>query len=244
MTILGLASTACIEGILFKHHSHTKRRERGEEVCVCDQYISKYRRIGLTFLLGHRLPLVNMIGPRKESSQSLFTARLTLIPNSASPASAEIQSTPENDIRFPRSVQAVYLRPLRREAKYGVPSCDLQMRSYSVRNLEFFADFALRAAYYLNLPAYGPTPLPRHVERWTVPASHFVHKKSQENFERITMRRLIQIKDGHPETVQIWLAFLKKHAYYGIGMKANVWEYNELGRLRCSPWSMLLLMIF
>ena len=45
------------------------------------------------------------------------------------------------------------------------------------------------------------------------------------------MRRLIQIKDGHPETVEIWLAFLKKHAYYGIGMKANVWEYNKIGKL-------------
>lgn len=104
------------------------------------------------------------------------------------------------------------------------------MRSYSVRNLEFFADFALRAAYYLGLPAYGPIPLPRIVERWTVPRANFIFKKSQENFERKTLRRLIQIKDGHPETVQIWLAFLRKHAYYGIGMKANVWEFNKLGR--------------
>jgi ribosomal protein S10 len=100
-----------------------------------------------------------------------------------------------------------------------------------VRNLEFFADFALRAAYYLNLPAYGPVPLPKITQRWTVPKSNFIFKKSQENFERVTLRRLIQIKDGHPETVELWLAFLKKHAYYGIGMKANVWEYNELGML-------------
>ena len=105
------------------------------------------------------------------------------------------------------------------------------MRSYSVRNLEFFADFALRAAYYLKLPAFGPIPLPRITERWTVPKSNFIFKKAQENFQRITLRRLIQIKDGHPETVELWLAFLKKHAYYGIGMKANVWEYNELGEL-------------
>ncbi|KAM3073811.1 Tryptophan--tRNA ligase, mitochondrial [Clarireedia jacksonii] len=135
----------------------------------------------------------------------------------------------EIDLRLPRSVQAIYLRPLRRQAQYGVPSCDLQLRSYSVRNLEFFSDFAIRAAYYLNLPAYGPIPLPRITERWTVPRSSFIYKKSQENFERRTVRRLIQIKDGHPETVQIWLAFLRKHAYYGIGMKANVWEYNKLG---------------
>lgn len=131
--------------------------------------------------------------------------------------------------RMPRSVQAVYLKPLKRKAQYGYPSCDLQLRSYNVRNVEFFADFALRAAYYLRLPALGPIPLPRITERWTVPRSNFVNKKSQENFERVTLRRLIQIHDGHPETVEIWLAFLRKHAYYGVGMKANVWEHESLG---------------
>ncbi|PYH98931.1 30S ribosomal protein S10, mitochondrial precursor [Aspergillus ellipticus CBS 707.79] len=130
--------------------------------------------------------------------------------------------------RLPRSVQAVYLRPLRRQAVYGLPVCDLQLRSYSVRNVEFFADFAVRAAYYLKLPVSGPIPLPRMVERWTVPRSNFVHKKSQENFERVTLRRLIQIKDGNPQVVQAWLAFLRKNAFYGVGMKANVWEHESL----------------
>lgn len=134
----------------------------------------------------------------------------------------------ENEVRLPRAVQALYLQPLRREAEYGVPSCDLQLRSFSIPNLEFFCDFALRAAYYLDLAAFGPVPLPKITERWTVPRSHFIFKKSQENFERITRRRLIQIRDGHPETVQVWLAFLQKHAYYGIGMKANIWDYSPL----------------
>ncbi|TGO31059.1 hypothetical protein BPAE_0002g01530 [Botrytis paeoniae] len=153
----------------------------------------------------------------------------SITPPTAEPTAEEPSDEDIFNVRYPRNVQAIYLKPLRREAKYGVPSCDLQLRSYSIRNLEFFSDFALRAAYYLKLPAYGPVPLPRMIERWTVPRSHFVHKKSQENFERKTLRRLIQIKDGHPETVSLWLAFLRKHAYYGIGMKANVWEYNEIG---------------
>jgi ribosomal protein S10 len=97
-----------------------------------------------------------------------------------------------------------------------------------VQNLEFFADFAIRAAYYLNLPVSGPVPLPRITERWTVTRSNFVHKKSKENFERITLRRLIQIKDGNPQAVQAWLAFLRKHAFHGVGMKANVWENESL----------------
>ena len=94
--------------------------------------------------------------------------------------------------------------------------------------MEFFADFAMRAAYYLGLPAKGPIPLPRRVERWTVPASHFIFKKSQENYERVTLKRLIQIQDGHPETVQLWLALLRKHQYHGVGMKANVFEFEQL----------------
>ncbi|KAL8923407.1 MAG: hypothetical protein Q9172_003156 [Xanthocarpia lactea] len=163
-------------------------------------------------------------------------------PKNAASSSAEILQAPmesltpenpsisEDDLpRMPRSVQAIYLKPLKRKAQHGIPACDLQLRSYSVRNVEFFADFALRAAYYLHLPALGPVPLPRITERWTVPRSNFVNKKSQENFERITLRRLIQIHDGHPETVEIWLAFLRKHAYYGVGMKANVWEHESIG---------------
>lgn len=133
-----------------------------------------------------------------------------------------------DELRLPRSVQLTYLAPLKRKAKHGVPVADLQLRSYSVRNVEFMADFALRAAYYLNLPAKGPSPLPRITERWTVPKSNFVHKKSQENFERVTLRRRIQVFDGHPETVQIWLGFLQKYMYHGVGMKANVYEHGGL----------------
>lgn len=137
----------------------------------------------------------------------------------------EVQAELKN-LRLPRAVQATYLAPLRRKAEYGIPAADLQIRSYSVRNLEFMADFAMRAAYFLGLPAKGPVPLPKITERYTVPRSNFVHKKSQENFERVTLRRLVQVQDGHPETVSLWLGFLQKYQYYGVGMKANVWEHG------------------
>lgn len=131
------------------------------------------------------------------------------------------------NLRLPKAVQATYLAPLKRYFPKDAPkSAELQLRSYSVRNLEVFADFALRAAYFLNLPATGPHPLPRKTQRWTLPRSNFVHKKSQEAFERITMQRLVSIHNGHPETVAIWLAFLRKHQYYGVGMKANVYDYG------------------
>lgn len=130
---------------------------------------------------------------------------------------------------LPKSVLAIYMRPLRRQPTHGLPVCNLQLRSYSARNLEFFADFAMRAAYYLKLAARGPVPLPRITERWTVPRANFIFKKSQENFERRTLRRLIQIQDGHPDVVKAWLGYLEKRCYHGVGMKANVWEHEELG---------------
>jgi ribosomal protein S10 len=123
----------------------------------------------------------------------------------------------------------MYAAPLRRRPIHGVKSCDLQLRSFSVRNLELQADFAMRAAYYLGLPALGPIPLPRITQRWTVPRSNFVHKKSQENFERVHVRRLVQIRDGDPEVVQYWLGYLCNTAYHGVGMKATLWEHEALG---------------
>lgn len=139
----------------------------------------------------------------------------------------EVVNTLE-DMPIPKNLQSLYFRPLRRAPEYGIPTCNLQLRSYNVRNLEFFADFAMRAAYYLGLPARGPVPLPRITQRWTVPRSPFVHKKSQENFERITVRRLIQIQDGHPDVVRTWLNYLQDRAFHGVGMKANVWDYERL----------------
>jgi len=137
-------------------------------------------------------------------------------------------ASPPSTKPIPPNVLAAHRKPLKHIPEHGVPVASLQLRSYSVRNLEFFADFALRAAYYLRLPASGPVPLPRITERWTMPRANFVHKKSQENFERITLRRVITIMDGEKSAVEVWLAFLRKHQFYGLGMKAHVWEWEGL----------------
>jgi small subunit ribosomal protein S10 len=123
----------------------------------------------------------------------------------------------------------MYIKPLKRKPTHGIAVCDLQLRSFSVRNLELFTDFAMRAAYYLGLAARGPIPLPRIIQRYTVIRSNFVHKKSQENFERVHLRRLIQIQDGDPLAVQCWLGYIQRKQYHGVGMKANLYEQEALG---------------
>jgi ribosomal protein S10 len=129
----------------------------------------------------------------------------------------------------PPNVLAAYRAPIRHKQTHGIPVASLQLRSYSIRNLEFFSDFAVRAAYWLGLPCSGPVPLPKITQRWTLIKSPFVNKKSQENFERITRRRLVTIYDGDASVVEVWLAFLRKWQFYGVGMKANVWQFEGLG---------------
>lgn len=141
------------------------------------------------------------------------------VPSDASPSKAPEQM-------FPPNVLATYMAPMRHQPIHGIPVGSLQLRSYSVRNLEFFADFCMRAAFYLQMPARGPVPLPRQIERWTTLKSNFVMKKAQENFERITYKRLITVLDAEKSAVETWLAFVRKWQYYGVGMKANVWSYE------------------
>jgi ribosomal protein S10 len=139
------------------------------------------------------------------------------------------------EAHVPPNVLAAYRTPLYHPRTHGIPVAQLQLRSFSVRNLEFFADFCVRAAYYLSLPCTGPGPLPKKIERWTVLKSNFINKKSQENFERITLKRLITIYDGAPEVVETWLAFIRRWQYHGVGMKAHVWGWESTGKFLSCP---------
>ncbi|KAG0164333.1 mitochondrial 37S ribosomal protein rsm10 [Apophysomyces sp. BC1034] len=118
--------------------------------------------------------------------------------------------------------------PQRVAPTHDIPVCNLQMRGYLPQQLDFFADFARRAAFHMGMPCSGTVPLPTQTSRWTVIKSPFVHKKSQENFERKTHKRLLQIKDSHPDTVQRWLQYLTMNAPAGIGMRATTWEFEPM----------------
>ncbi|KAI7862291.1 ribosomal protein S10p/S20e-domain-containing protein, partial [Spinellus fusiger] len=122
----------------------------------------------------------------------------------------------------------VFQAPSRIPTTHNIPVCNLQLRGYLPQKLDFFADFARRAAYHMNMPCSGTVPLPTQTSRWTVIRSPFVHKKSQENFERKTHKRLLQIKDAHPEVVDRWLLYLTRNAPAGIGLRATQWEFESV----------------
>jgi small subunit ribosomal protein S10 len=59
----------------------------------------------------------------------------------------------------------------------------------------------VRTAQKTGATVRGPIPLPTKRERWTVLKSPHIDKKSREQFELRTHKRLIDIVDCRPQTV-------------------------------------------
>ena len=60
----------------------------------------------------------------------------------------------------------------------------------------------VRTAQKTGATVRGPIPLPTRRERWTVLKSPHMDKKSREQFELRTHKRLIDIVDSRPQTVE------------------------------------------
>ncbi|KAK9380110.1 mitochondrial 37S ribosomal protein uS10m [Kockiozyma suomiensis] len=128
---------------------------------------------------------------------------------------------PRTERPMPMNVELTHYSPIRLPKTHDEKVCDMVLYSYSVDSIDLFSDFAMRAAFYLNMPA-RLSPLPTKTERWTMPKSPFVQTKTKQNYERVTHKRIIKVYDSDLETIELWLGFLRKHELAGVGMKANM----------------------
>ncbi|KAF6752604.1 ribosomal protein S10 domain-containing protein, partial [Ephemerocybe angulata] len=121
------------------------------------------------------------------------------------------------------------LPPVHHTPPYTLPVAQLHFRSHSPKLLDFFVHFSLHAAASLGIPVSKPAKLPTQRSMWTVPKSPFVHKSSQENFERRTHKRCVKAWDADPEVVERWVGYLRRHAMGGVGVRVVRWERAALG---------------
>lgn len=114
---------------------------------------------------------------------------------------------------------------------HGIHVATLQLKSHNAQtfDLDFFADFAMRAAHAFQIPTGGVAMLPIRTTLWTVPRGPFVHKKSQENFWRRVHRRSIKVYDASDETIERWLHFLRVHEMPGVASKVQLFRRYPLG---------------
>lgn len=133
---------------------------------------------------------------------------------------------------IPVSARLNYFAPLKHEVKFGDKKAVIVFKGFDAKNVDFFCDFALRAAYYLGLPATGPKPLATKRETWTVNKAPFKYEQSKENFERHTHGRQITIWDAEQDVVDKWLAYIKDNSVWGVGVKANLFVRQAVKALK------------
>ena len=78
----------------------------------------------------------------------------------------------------------------------------IRMEAYDHRSLDASAKEIVDHARRTNSRVSGPVPLPTRIERYTVLRSPHIDKKSREQFEMRTHKRLIDIFDANPRTIE------------------------------------------
>jgi small subunit ribosomal protein S10 len=81
----------------------------------------------------------------------------------------------------------------------------IRLKAFDHRLLDQSVEEIVDTAKRTGAAVVGPVPLPTKVERYTVLRSPHVDKKSREQFEIRTHRRLVDIVDPTPQTVDALL---------------------------------------
>ena len=77
----------------------------------------------------------------------------------------------------------------------------IRLKAYDHRILDRSAAEIVKTARRTGAQVRGPIPLPTRIERFTVIRSPHVHKKSRDQFEIRTHKRVLDILDPSPNTV-------------------------------------------
>jgi small subunit ribosomal protein S10 len=77
----------------------------------------------------------------------------------------------------------------------------IRLKAYDFRILDQSTTEIVDTARRTGARVVGPVPLPTDISRWTVLRSPHVDKKSREQFEIRTHKRLLDIIEPTPETV-------------------------------------------
>ena len=78
----------------------------------------------------------------------------------------------------------------------------IKLRAYDNKILDQSTEEIVNTVKRTGANIKGPIPLPTKIERYTVLRSPHIDKKSREQFETRTHKRLIDILDPTPQTVE------------------------------------------
>jgi small subunit ribosomal protein S10 len=95
----------------------------------------------------------------------------------------------------------------------------IRLKAFDHRMLDQSAREIVSTAKRTGAQVRGPVPLPTRLERFTVNRSPHVDKKSREQFEIRTHKRVLDIVDPTPQTVD---ALMKLDLAAGVDVQIQV----------------------
>ena len=95
----------------------------------------------------------------------------------------------------------------------------IRLKAFDHRLLDVSTKEIVNTAKRTGADVRGPIPLPTRLEKFTVNRSPHVNKKSREQFEMRTHKRLIDIVDPTPQTVD---ALMKLDLAAGVDVEIKL----------------------
>jgi len=95
----------------------------------------------------------------------------------------------------------------------------IRMKAYDYKLLDQSAGEIVDTAVRTGARVAGPIPLPTSINKWTVLRGPHIDKKSREQFEIRTHKRLLDIVDPTPQTVD---ALMKLDLAAGVDVQISV----------------------
>ena len=95
----------------------------------------------------------------------------------------------------------------------------IRLKAYDHRTLDKATGEIVSTAKRTGAQVRGPIPLPTRIERYTVNRSPHVDKKSREQFEMRTHKRVLDILEPTPQTVD---ALMKLDLAAGVDVEIKL----------------------
>jgi small subunit ribosomal protein S10 len=104
-------------------------------------------------------------------------------------------------------------------AEVGTQKIRIRMKAFDSQLLDLSVSEILDTAVRTGSRTAGPIPLPTSIQKFTVLRGPHIDKKSREQFEIRTHRRLIDILDPTPQTVD---ALMKLELSAGVDVELKL----------------------
>ncbi|WP_306253611.1 30S ribosomal protein S10 [Parvularcula sp. IMCC14364] len=95
----------------------------------------------------------------------------------------------------------------------------IRLKAFDHRVLDASAIEIVNTAKRTGAQVRGPIPLPTHIDKYTVLRSPHVNKKSREQFEMRTHKRMLDIVEPTPQTID---ALMKLDLSAGVDVEIKL----------------------